>query len=78
MSQLDLIELNPRVLLGKPVVRGTRVAVEDVLELLATGVSKDEIIHNYPRLTEADLRACIAYAASLVREERAYPLAHAE
>lgn len=73
MDTAERIELNPQVLAGKPVVRGTRVAVEDVLELLATGVSTVDILSNYPRLTEADLRACIAYAATLVKEERAYP-----
>jgi len=58
----DRIELNPEVLTGKPVIRGTRLAVEFILELLAGGQSEDEIIDNYPGITHEDIRACALYA----------------
>ena len=74
MSWHDHIEVNSAVLVGKPIVRGTRVAVEFVLELLAEGVTEHEVLDNYPNLTHDAVLACIAYATELVRDERAYPL----
>jgi uncharacterized protein (DUF433 family) len=74
MSWNERIELNPEVLVGKPVVRGTRLAVEFVLEMLAHGTTEEEILANYPRLTRADILACVAYAAELVKSERVLPL----
>jgi uncharacterized protein (DUF433 family) len=64
---LDRIERNPAVLGGKPVVRGTRIAVEHVLAMLAEGVSEVDICKNHPRLSPEDVRACVAYAAAAVR-----------
>jgi uncharacterized protein (DUF433 family) len=74
MNWQERIELNPQVLTGKPVVKGTRIAVEFVLQMLATGVSEKEILDNYPRLTGDDIRACMEYALELVRSERVFPL----
>jgi uncharacterized protein (DUF433 family) len=68
------IEINPAVLVGKPVVRGTRVAVEFVLEMMAAGVSEQDVLANYPRLTPDAIRACMAYAAEILKAERVYPL----
>jgi uncharacterized protein (DUF433 family) len=56
------IVLDPAVLAGKPVVKGTRLSVAFILELLAEGWSESEILDNYPGLTPEDLRACLAYA----------------
>jgi uncharacterized protein (DUF433 family) len=70
----DRIEINPEVLVGKPVVKGTRLAVEFVLELIATGNSEQEILANYPRLTREDVLACVAYAVEIVRSERVFRL----
>jgi uncharacterized protein (DUF433 family) len=75
MSWRDRIELDPEVLAGKPVVRGTRLAVEFVLEMIASGVSEQEVLANYPRLTHADILACVAYATEAIKSERVYPLA---
>ena len=69
------IVLDPAVLAGKPLVRGTRLAVEFVIDLLAAGWSEAQILDNYPGLTHADILACVAYAAEIVRTERVYPLA---
>jgi uncharacterized protein (DUF433 family) len=56
-------------------VRGTRLAVEFVLDMVASGVSEQEILHNYPRLTRDDILACVAYAAEAIKGERVYPIA---
>ncbi len=70
----DFIEIDPEVLVGKPVIKGTRIAVEFVLEMLASGVSEAEILANYPRLKRKDILACVAYAAEVIKSERAFPL----
>jgi uncharacterized protein (DUF433 family) len=75
MSWRERIELDPAVLVGKPVVRGTRLAVELVLELVASGVPEQEILSSYPRLTHDDILACVAYAAETIKGERVYPIA---
>lgn len=74
MSWRDHIEFNPEILTGKPIVKGTRLAVEFVLDLLAAGTSEAEILANYPRLTHESILACVAYAADIVKTERVFPL----
>jgi uncharacterized protein (DUF433 family) len=59
MNWRERIETNPEVLAGKPVIRGTRLAVELILELLAAGQTEAELLANYPRLTHEDLLACL-------------------
>ena len=68
------IVVDSKVMRGKPVVRGTRVTVERVLELLAQGLSTAELLDEYPHLTEDDVRACLAYGASLAGHEEIIPL----
>ena len=63
-----------KVLAGKPVIRGTRLAVEFILELLAAGQSENELLTNYPGLTKDDLLACLSYASYLAHEYKAYPV----
>ncbi|MBM4319355.1 MAG: DUF433 domain-containing protein [Deltaproteobacteria bacterium] len=65
---------DPRVLGGKPIVKGTRLSVELVLELLAAGWDRQALAESYPNLTEEDIRAVLAYAAETFREERFYLL----
>ena len=69
MNWRDHIETNPQVMGGKPVIKGTRVTVEIVLEWLATGWPEEEILRNYPRLTPQDLRAVFAFAREVVGEQ---------
>ena len=69
------IVTDPKVLAGKPVVKGTRLAVELILDLLAGGWSHEQILGNYPGLAAEDLLACVAYAAERLKDERLYPLA---
>ncbi|MGD0302274.1 MAG: DUF433 domain-containing protein [Bryobacteraceae bacterium] len=59
----ERIVADPETLAGKPVIRGTRIAVELILELLAAGQSEHEILANYPRLTKEDILACLSYAS---------------
>jgi uncharacterized protein (DUF433 family) len=61
-------------LAGKPVIRGTRLAVEFILELLAAGQSENDLLTNYPGLTRDDILACLSYASYLAHEYRAYPI----
>ncbi len=70
----ERITIDPGVLSGKPVVKGTRLAVEFVIELLAEGWTEASIIKNYPRLASDDIRACLAYAHDRLQEEITYPL----
>lgn len=60
------IEINPAVMLGKPVIRGTRIPVELILRKLSEGASEAELLDAYPRLEPADIRAALAYAADSV------------
>jgi uncharacterized protein (DUF433 family) len=69
----DRISLDPKILVGKPVIKGTRLAVEFVIDLLANGWTQSEILQNYPRLTHEDIQACLCYASSLMKSERIYP-----
>lgn len=64
MSLLERITIDPEVVHGRPVVRGTRMRVADVLSLLASGASEAEILADYPHLTADDIRVCLAYAAA--------------
>jgi len=75
MTEHPRIVLNPEVLAGKPVVRGTRLAVEFVIDLLASGWSESQILDNYPGLTHDDILACLAYARDTLSSERVFPSA---
>jgi uncharacterized protein (DUF433 family) len=77
-TYLDRIVLDPAILAGKPVVRGTRLAVEFIVGLLGEGWSEEEILRNYPGLAREDILACLQYASEVMRAERAYPLAPAD
>jgi uncharacterized protein (DUF433 family) len=74
MTVPERIVIDPAVLAGKPVVRGTRLAVEFIIELLAQGWSEAEVLANYPGLTHQDIQACLGYASAVLKAERVYPL----
>jgi uncharacterized protein (DUF433 family) len=67
---LKRITINPKVMVGKPVIKGTRITVEHVLRELAGGLTPAELLDAYPRLTADDIRAACAYAAARLAEER--------
>lgn len=72
---VELSELtDPKILTGKPLVRGTRISVELVVDVLAAGWSHDQVLTSYPHLTEEGIRACLSYASELLREWNVYPL----
>lgn len=62
----DRISINPDVCNGRPVVRGTRIAVQTVLEFLAAGDSTEDVLEEYPSLTRADVQACLDYASRVM------------
>ena len=68
----DRITADPKILVGKPIVRGTRISVEFVLELLASRWTEEQILDCYPLLTHEDIEACLLYANELVKSERVY------
>lgn len=74
MNWRDHIETNPDILAGKPVVKGTRLAVEFVVGLLAQGWTVDDLLDQYPALTREDVQACLHYASEILKSERVYPL----
>jgi uncharacterized protein (DUF433 family) len=67
------IIVDPAILVGKPVVRGTRLSVEFLIGLLGQGWSEAEILRNYPGLTHEDVLACLEYAEQALQAERVYP-----
>lgn len=70
----ERITLNPKVLLEKPTIRGLRISVEQILHALAAGVPAEDLLQDYPELEANDIRAALAYAASIISEERVYDL----
>jgi len=70
MDWSDHITADPEILVGKPIIKGTRIAVEFVIDLLARGWRTEQILREYDHLTLDDIRACLAYAGELVKEER--------
>jgi len=74
MPLSERIVVDPQLLDGKPVIRGTRLAVESILELLAAGQSENELMRNYPGLAREDILACLSYASYLAHEYKAFPI----
>ena len=72
MNQKDRIAIDPGVLVGKPVVKGTRLAVEFVIDLLAQGWTEKDILCNYPNLDQEDIQACLRYASTVLKSEKVY------
>ena len=73
MSWQDRIVIDPKILTGKPTIKGTRLAVEFIVDLLARGWTASEIVKNYPGLTHQDILACLSYASELLKSETVFP-----
>ena len=73
MNWQDRIVVDPAILVGKPIIKGTRLAVEFIVDLLAQGWSREEILENYPGLTDKDIMACLSYASAMLKAEKVYP-----
>jgi uncharacterized protein (DUF433 family) len=69
MEKLDRIQINPKICLGQPVVRGTRITVSVILKLLANGRSIEDVIELYPELEAADIQEAMKYAAWVVSDQ---------
>ena len=70
----DRITVDSDILAGKPIVKGTRIAVEFIMDLLANGWTTEKILKNYPQLEKADITAVLKYATELLKEEKVYSL----
>ena len=69
MATNERIEINPKIMMGKPVIRGTRIPVEIILRKLGEGATESELLDAYPKLTREDLRAAMLFAADTVAHE---------
>lgn len=69
MTVTDRIDINPRVMLGKPVIRGTRIPVELILRKMSEGATEADLVEAYPRLTRDDIHAAMRYAADTLAHE---------
>ena len=74
MNWHDRIAIDPNVLVGKPVVKGTRIAVELVIDLLGRGYTTEQVLKQYDHLAAEDIQACLAYAAEVLQSEKVYAL----
>ena len=70
----ERIVVNPEIMVGKPVIKGTRIPVDTILRLLAQGMSQREILEDYPQLKKEDIRAALEYGAAIVEGEEVFPL----
>jgi uncharacterized protein (DUF433 family) len=73
MNYRDRIVIEPEIRFGKPCVRGTRITVGDVLSYLASGMSEQQVLADFPQLTSDDIRACLAFAAERERRVMSIP-----
>jgi uncharacterized protein (DUF433 family) len=72
MDLQSRITLDPDILVGKPIIRGARLAVEFIIDLLAQGWSTDEILRNYPGISLEDIQACLSYASIALKAEKVW------
>lgn len=70
----ERIVVNPKIMVGKPIIRGTRIPVDAILKRLADGMSVGEILEEYPNLTGEDIRAALRYVAEVVAGEEIIPI----
>lgn len=74
MNWQERIVVDPAILVGKPIIKGTRLAVEFIVELLAERWTHEQILRNYPQLTEEDIQAALRYAVETLKQKHVYPL----
>jgi uncharacterized protein (DUF433 family) len=75
MDLTNHIEVNPKVMMGKPVIKGTRITVEIILEKLSYGMTFSDILQAYPSLTEEKIKAALAFAAESLKGDMIFPVA---
>lgn len=74
MDFMKRIEVNPKVMVGKPVIRGTRVTVEAIVRRIAEGMTFNEILEDYPYITKEDIKSALMYAGTLLAGEEIFPV----
>ncbi|HEX9898798.1 MAG TPA: DUF433 domain-containing protein [Candidatus Methylomirabilis sp.] len=74
MDWRERIVVDPNILVGKPVIKGTRLAVEFIVDLLAQGWSESQILDSYPGVSREDILACLKYASEILKSEKVYPI----
>ena len=75
MSAYKYIEINPKIMMGKPIIKGTRITVEQILENLSESNSIDEVLQAHPHLTKEQVHAALSFAAQSIRGDEIYPIA---
>ncbi len=74
MNWSERITVDPSILVGKPIIKGTRISVEFIVDLLGRGWTAEDILREYDHITTADIQACLAYAGEVLKSERVYLL----
>jgi uncharacterized protein (DUF433 family) len=74
MDWRERIVIDPEVLVGKPIIKGTRISVEFVIDLLAKGWTVEQILKEFDHLKAQDIQACLAYASEIIKSDQIYPL----
>lgn len=74
MDWRERIVVDPNILVGKPVIKGTRLAVEFIVDLLAQGWSESQVLDSYPGVSREDILACLKYASEILKSEKVYPI----
>lgn len=74
MEISEQIEINPKIMMGKPVIKGTRITVELLLEKLSYGETEEDILLAYPRITKENIKAALAFAAQSLKGEKIYSI----
>ena len=74
ITTVKRIIVDPAIMAGKPVIKGTRIPIDTILRCIAQGMTYEEVIDDYPRLTKEDIKAALEYGADLVQGENVYPL----
>jgi len=77
MDWKERIVVDEKVLAGKPIIKGTRISVEFVIDLLGRGWTVEQVLGEYDHITKADIQACLAYAGDVLKSERVYMLPNA-
>ncbi|MBL0050530.1 MAG: DUF433 domain-containing protein [Bacteroidetes bacterium] len=75
MILTDRIEINNEIMLGKPIIKGTRITIELILDKLSAGESVEQILQAYPKLVREDVLAALSYATRIMKDEIIYPMA---
>ena len=74
MNWQERIALDPKILTGKPIIKGTRISVEFIVDLLGRGWTTEQVLREYDHLTQEDIQACLAYASDILKSERVFLL----